>query len=220
MSMLHLLAALMPKGAAPLAIATVGSVLTSSANLTTYDFGNVTVPTDGLLVVVFTAYGDSSRSVSSMSIGGSAVDGSVTGTGSFSKSAIGWRVVSAGTQNVTVGLSGANGTNPGATAAVYLVTGYTSATPTDTDAPANAVAASYSASVDTLAGQVAVVGVVGVISANFTLSSATEIYDTPINNTAHAHGYIASTVAATPHTETATRSSGNTGGRVIIAVWS
>ena len=220
MSMLHLLAALMPKGAAPLAIATVGSVLTSSANLTTYDFGNVTVPTDGLLVVVFTAYGDSSRSVSSMSIGGSAVDGAVTGAGSFSKSAIGWRVVSAGARNVTVVLSGANGTNPGATAAVYLVTGYSSATPTATDAPANAVGSSYSASVNTLAGQVAVVGVVAVTATNFTFSSATEVYDTPIGASAHAHGYISSTVAATPHTETATRSSGNPGGRVIIAVWS
>lgn len=218
MSMLSLLAGLMPK-TKPLAIATVGSVLTNGTNQTTYDFGDVTVPADGLLVVVFTAYGDSSRSVSSVSIGGSPADGLVTGTASFSKSAIGWRVVSAGARNVTVALSGANGTNSGVTVAAYLVTGYSSATPTDTDAPANAVGASYSASVDTLAGQVAVVGVAAVTATNFTFSSATEVYDTPFGASAHAHGYITSTTAGTPHTETATRTSGNPGGRAIMAVW-
>lgn len=105
---------------------------TSSANQTTYDFGNFNAPTAGLMIIGTGNFGDAAanRTVSSVSIGGGAATIHVNPSTGAQPSCIASRVVSSGNNNVTVTFSGQmqNGS-----VAVWLLTGYRSATPFDTD---------------------------------------------------------------------------------------
>lgn len=121
-------------------------------------FGNFTVPAGGgLLVALITCHADASRTMSSVSIGGSAATLHAThGASSTRKAAIASRVVAAGAHNVSAVLSGGNGNSARNFCGCWLLTGYLSATPTFAqffyngagnlsisrthDAPSNAVA--------------------------------------------------------------------------------
>lgn len=99
-----------------------------------FNFGNFNAPSPGLMVVV--AMGarslNANRSVSSVSIGGTngAIYVSQNVSGKSSANSIAGRAVSSGNQNVTVNFSG---NMDFASVAVFLLTGYSSETPTDTD---------------------------------------------------------------------------------------
>lgn len=93
-------------------------------------FGNFVVPSAGLLVALLTCHGAYSRTMSSVSIGGSAATLHAThGASGTRKAAIASRLVSAGTYNVTAVLSGLNGTSPRNFCGCWLLTDYISATP-------------------------------------------------------------------------------------------
>lgn len=125
---------------------------------TTISFGDFTVPAGGgLLVALITCHADASRTMSSVSIGGSAATLHAThGASSTRKAAIASRVVAAGAHNVSAVLSGGNGNSARNFCGCWLLNDYISATPTFAqffyngavslsisrthDAPSNAVA--------------------------------------------------------------------------------
>lgn len=109
------------------------TTLTSTASQSaSYNFGNVTVPSDGLVVVVASVRSNiTTRSINTISIGGT--NGTIhasSGTSVNHSIALGSREVAAGDRNITITISGSclNGV-----ANVYLVTGHKSATPVDAD---------------------------------------------------------------------------------------
>lgn len=115
------------------------TLLGNSADQTIYDFGNVNFPSAGLAIVASATRASVSRSTSSVSIGGS--NGTLTANfgAALSTGCIAYREVSAGNNNITITYSGST---LRCGAAVWLLTDYTSATPT-----ANASAGDHSASV-------------------------------------------------------------------------
>jgi hypothetical protein len=121
-------------GLAPWVSSVAAPVLTyigsasSSGNNTTYNFGNFTAPTAGLMIVAAVGDSGSSRTVSSISIGGS--NGTLHVNPSLETCpGIASRVVSAGVQSVSATFSGGVSR---AACFVWLLTGYSSATPTAT----------------------------------------------------------------------------------------
>ena len=126
-----------------------------TTNATSYNFGNFTAATAGLMIVVAMATSGGSPSISGVSIGGTA--GTIHyNTGAGAKVvAIASRVVSAGANNVTVTTS-SNGNN--CAVSVYLLTDYVSATPT-TGATNTGTGTSLAASFTIPAGSAAVFGV-------------------------------------------------------------
>lgn len=188
---------------------------------TSYNFGNFTIPRDGLVVAVFTALGSSSRTVASISIGGT--NGAlVTGTSSVYKVAIGSREVAAGTHNVTCVLSGANGFSSNAAVAVYLLEGYASPTAYDSDTSADTTSTAYTASLDTPGSGAAFFGAVRVGTAvDGTWSSADNDYEATLNGgSGNRQHEFASRLTSTeaPSTETVTYSSSEAG-RIAAASW-
>jgi len=107
----------------------------NDTNAATLSFGNFTVPAGGgLLVALITSIGADSRTVSSVSIGGSSGTLHDThGASSFYKGAIASRLLAAGSHDVSLVLSGATGTLPRSFCGCWLLTGYASATPTFAD---------------------------------------------------------------------------------------
>jgi hypothetical protein len=89
----------------------------STANATTYDFGNFTAPSAGLMVVIAAASGAAGAAISSISIGGTNGQLHISNV----DLGIGSREVSAGAQNVTVAWS-ASRTQAGCS--VYFITKY------------------------------------------------------------------------------------------------
>jgi hypothetical protein len=116
-------------GLAPWVATSTGPKLTyigsnsSSANSGTYNFGNFTAPTAGLMIVAAVGDSGSNRTVSSISIGGS--NGTLHVNPSLETCpGIASRVVSAGTNAVSVTFSGSVSR---AACFVWLLTGYESA---------------------------------------------------------------------------------------------
>jgi hypothetical protein len=181
----------------------IGSV-TSDVSATTYNFGDFSAPTAGLMVVVFTARGGNSHTVSSISIGGTNGGLVQEATAAGRKVAIGYREVPAGNNNVTVTLSGSNGANPHAVASVWFLSGYVSATPHDSDAPAQVTATSQVVTLDLPVGGFAAFGIARENSDTITWSSATELNEWAINLNSSAHASISPTVSTVNHAETIT----------------
>lgn len=107
----------------------ITSILDAS-DLTVYDFGNVTVPVDGLAVVAVLGRATTSRTISSVSIGGSAGVIWVNNGNVANPCGIAGRVVTAGAHNITVTFSGALVRSA---IGVWVVTGYASTIPAATD---------------------------------------------------------------------------------------
>ncbi len=107
----------------------------STADQTTYDFGNFSAGSDGLMIVVTGGRAATDRTVSSVSIGGTNGTIHVTSNANGNALVIASRVVSAGSQDVSVTFSAGV---LRAWCSVYLLTGYSSTTPADTDAANNA----------------------------------------------------------------------------------
>lgn len=125
-------------------------------NATTFDFGSFTAGSDGLLVACVTIRGDSSSltlNAGSSTIDGAAIDGNVNaGAGPVQVNCCllyMWKAVTAGSRNVTAVLSGASGASTRGACSVWLLTGYTSATPyaygAFADASANPIIVGFSA---------------------------------------------------------------------------
>lgn len=104
----------------------------STADQTTYDLGNFTIPEPGLVIVGAAGrHQSTNRSVSSISIGGTNGTLHAASAAGLNHLGIASRVVSAGDHNVSVTFSG--GTERAA-CYVWLLTNYNSATPAGSDA--------------------------------------------------------------------------------------
>jgi hypothetical protein len=190
------------------ALTFIGSA-TNSTDQTTYDFGNFTTSAAGVVVAMFTSRGSSSRSVSSVSIGGEAATLLTASESVNTNSAAGYIVKSSGTHNVSVTLSGSRGgTNPSAVVSVYLVSGYNSATPVSTSAPGQGTSGSASITLNTTSGGAAIYAAV-INATTMTWSSATEATSELINTRLHESAYISPTATVTGLVETATFGSSN-----------
>jgi hypothetical protein len=183
----------------------------STANASSYDFGNFTAPTAGLMVVAALPQGGSSN-VSAINIGGVA-GALLAATNSDTPRALGWREVSAGDHNVTVVCTGSFFR---AAIGVWLLTGYQSATPTDTDTPSFATSTSVSASINVQAGGAVIVAGSVVNTNGINWTNATEDFDIAVESAARMSG--ASLLSATAQTGlTITQSGTGSNQRVIIA---
>jgi hypothetical protein len=118
--------------------AVVGTYLTkefNSSDLTTYDFGDVSVPSDGLLVVVANGRASGFRTVSSISIGGtSATIHRQLDIAQAGPIAVASLEVTAGNRNITVAFSGGMAR---AAVGVWLLTGYSDVAPVHSDVKYN-----------------------------------------------------------------------------------
>lgn len=160
----------------PLTLTYIGSA-TSTTSSTTINYGNFTAATDGLMIVLVRGRNNSggTQSVTSVSIGGSLGSVHVNPATANPMGAIASRVVSAGSNNVTAVYSGAAFNS---IAAVWLLTGYSSATPYSTDGNGAAVSAtSVTATLDIPAGGIGVFGCYHENANAHTWTNATEIDD-------------------------------------------
>lgn len=192
---------------------------TTTNDSTTYNPGDFTAASDGVMIVIFGANGSNSRTVSSLSIGGT--NGTlITGTTSVLKLAIGYRAVTAGAQTVTITLSATNGSNSSIGITVWLLTGYASATAHDSDAPASqTTVATVTATLDLPSGGIALfanvrnsTGATGWTSAN------DSNFETDVSSRHHAHAFIDPTATETNHAEAASWT-GNQTARIVGASW-
>lgn len=177
------------------------TTLSSATDASTYNFGNVTAASDGLLICVVVSRSASSTSVSSVSIGGTNGTIAVQNTSVNNAAAIATRAVSAGAHNVTVNF-GATMVRCGC--GVYLLTGYNSATPVDTDV-GQASGATSNARVMTLdfpTNGVAVYGNFHGITDVTAWSAATEDYDASPESNAR-FSFAHKTASGAGNTETA-----------------
>lgn len=119
----------------PIGVTYIGEAGHNGSGQQNLDFGSFTIPVDGLMVVLFVGdAGFTSISVSSVGIGGTNVSPHFACPSDRPIFAIASRVVTAGSRNVTVNLSGATASlDSGAACSVYLLTDYESATPLDAD---------------------------------------------------------------------------------------
>lgn len=177
----------------------------NDADQTTYDFGNFYAPTDGLMIVGVVGRNSAAtaRTINAVSIGG--VNGTIhTSTGNnVNHAGIASRVVTAGNNNVTVTMSGGTNRLGGY---VWLLTGYTSATPADATSNASTSASNRSTTFNLPARSVSVwVSFTGA-SGSTAWSTATKRYDNFADGTetrVSAADYYSAN-AVTGHTETAT----------------
>jgi hypothetical protein len=101
----------------------------STSDLTIYDFGNFNAPAAGLMVVGVIGVAPGSRSISTVSIGGTNGTEAVQSAASSFQRGIFARAVSSGNNNVTVTFTGGCSR---ASVFVWLLEGYSSATAHDT----------------------------------------------------------------------------------------
>lgn len=154
----------------------IGSVADAS-DLTTYNFGNFAIPRDGLVVVGAVGRNPAgTRTIGSVSIGGTNGSIYVNPSGSFNPNGFAGRSVSAGTHNVSVTFSGAM---LRASCHVWLLENLLSTTPVDTDGiNNNTTGTSYSLTADISADGFALyVGMKTDITEGVAFSSATGRYD-------------------------------------------
>lgn len=182
---------------------------TSFANETTYNFGNFTAASSGLMIAVFLALGTNTRAVSSISIGGGAATIVVSNpSGNTRKFAIGARSVSVGAQNVTCTLSGDNGSSVGTGAAVgvWLMTNYGVVAPFSTNFASSVADNDTSMSMNYAVNGVGVFGACHNNNNGTTWSNATERFDA---NVGASRFSFADYKATNPET-----------GTVVQAIWS
>jgi hypothetical protein len=187
----------------------------NATDQTTYNFGNFTAASAGLMIVATLLQGNAARTVSSVSIGG--VNGTIHNSNASlnRKYALASRVVAAGAQAVSVTLSGNNGTTPNASCAVWLLTNYASATPTATGSDSHGSGSSINTvAINISAGGKAVFGSWNGNTNSITWSSATERLDTNVNTQNHSYADYSAVAAESPHTETADWASDATGAAV------
>jgi hypothetical protein len=178
-----------------------------TTNVTSYNYGNFNAASDGLMIVAFMSTGASNLTVNSVSIGGTNGTIHETNAASNERWALASRVVSAGNNNVTVTLSGSGGARIH-TVGVWLLTGYTDATPYDTFAVAAATSSTATFTYDSLADAVAVFGIMeGANAVTNSWSSATERYDAQTSSRTASYADKIGLTTATGLTETVTISS-------------
>lgn len=143
------------------------------AGNTTFSTGTLAFPDDCLVVGALAGMGNSSRSVTGITVGG--VSGTVhaTSSGNLAKAGIGSKVVTAGSYVVTMSLSGGNGSSGDGGLAVWALVGYRSATPVGADGTAK-TATSISVSFDRARDGVALFGALINNNPSWSWSSATE----------------------------------------------
>lgn len=184
-----------------------------SSNLTIYDFGSFSAASDGLLIAVISAGRGGSTSVASVTIGGSAAALNVNPTTSRNAVGIASREVAAGSHNVTVTLS--TGCLNGAVS-VFLLTGYSSAIPADTDSQETASGTSLGLSLDFPTNGIAVYGVICEATGDITWSAASEDADATIESP-RAGAAAHKTASGAGNTETVSFAS--SAAAAVAAVW-
>lgn len=193
----------------------------SSDSGSTISFGNFVAPKGGLLVALLTVHGADSRTMSSVSIGGTNGTLDAThGASSTRKAAIASRVVAAGTHAVTATLSGANGSSPRSYCGCWLLENYRSATPTFAQFSYNGTGnLSIGATHDIPYGAVLLYQVNEISAVDPTWTAA--LLDGSVTG-GIGRGHWASRIGAgskTGHVETATFASGATHLLMNAAVW-
>lgn len=183
-----------------MALTFIGSA-SSSTNATSYDFGNFTALTNGLLIVLALTSGGSADIIASVSIGG--VNGAlrVNPSGGIDASCVATRAVSAGSHNVTVtrALSAAR-----ASVHVWLLTGYSSEIPAATVGLNNGSSGTSAIlSLNIPANGVAVFGVFHDNNNGTSWSSAVSQGDLSVETRRHAGADKSTVNALLPHMETA-----------------
>lgn len=179
----------------------------SSADQTTYNaIASCSAATDGLMIVGVAGTASASRTVSSLSIGGTNGTIHVNPSGDAGPSAIVSRAVTAGAQSINVTFSGGVSR---AAVSCWLLTGYASATPDDTDGQnVNDANTSHSATLDLAANGIAVFVAVrnNSTAGGSSWSSATERSDVEIesNPTTFTSADKTTSSAIAGHTETVT----------------
>lgn len=194
------------------------TTLSSTSDLTTYDFGDVSVPSDGTLVVIPTARAGATRTFSSISIGGSgaSIVARNDSGGVQTPAAIAVQNVSAGNRNVTVTFSAGMAR---CIAGVYLMTGHASNTPSDVSEIFNASATtSTGIDLDFPTDGYALYGIMVVVTGgtNIAWSAATEESDANYESLVRV-AYAKKTTSGAGNTETASYQSGGVG--IAAAVW-
>jgi hypothetical protein len=182
-----------------LTITPVGSLGILANTGSSQSMGNFTIPRAGLFVVVATVSGGGmATNMSSITLGGTAMSLVVnnTSTTDYTKSSIRALVVSAGTYNCTMTLTGSNGSSGFWSCSGFLIENYTSTTAFSTLAPARGtVTSTYAANLSAPAGKsVAVYGVLAGEGNVYTVdwSGATEVYESTTGgsfNSAHSYAY-------------------------------
>ena len=190
------------------------TTLTSASDASSYNLGNVTAATDGLLVCVVVSRAGTAQNVSSVSIGGTNGALPVSNSGVTNVAAIATRAVTAGSHNVTVNFTG---TMARCGVGVYLLTGYASETPSDTDIGQSTSSNSRALTMDFPTGGKAVYGLFDGNDSNVVWSAATENYDASPEANAR-FSFANKTASGAGNTETATWSAAaNEVG--VSAVW-
>lgn len=161
------------------------TTVSSTVNGTSFNFGNVTVPENGLLIACVTgALGGTAGVVTSVSLGGTNGTIHINPSGSSAPTCIASRQVSSGANNVTVVF---DTSKINASCSLFLLTGNLSDTPTDTDGINTGTnSTSRINTLDLPANSVAVYCVVHEDSSNTTWSAATERSDAVLEANAHA----------------------------------
>ena len=196
-------------------LAYIGSA-SNTADQTTYNFGNFTAPSAGLMIAGVAARQSTAgqtRTVSSVSIGGSAATIHVNPSGGNNAAAIASRQVGSGSQAVSATFSG--GVNR-ATCFVWFLTRFHSAFPVDVDGINSTTGTSNDLSLFIPAGGSAVYVATHSALNDTLFSSATEDADIAAE-VQFAGARKLSPGGAFPHVETISWSSGSPG--IAAASW-
>lgn len=197
---------------------------TSTSTGTTINFGSFNVPTNGLVVVIATVISDGAGTIGSVSIGGT--NGAIaysTPSGNWRR-AIATREVTSGNRNVTVNLTGAQGTANTHSVEVWVLTNYLSTTPVSTNSAIDNSVASHQIALDIPAGGVALYSAIHANANNTVWSSAGENADTTVSccmgvvNRKHANGLYSSNTTQNGFNQTVSWS-GATVGALTGASW-
>lgn len=173
----------------------IGSA-SSIADATTYDFGNFTAASAGLMIVTANAQGLTGTTTDTISIGGS--NGTVH-LGTYGAAGMGSRRVAAGAHNVTVTF-GAERQRAGC--GVWLLTGNLSDAPYDTVENFQTSVTSVQAILDVLKDGVVLFTGTHAVAEGTAWSAATERYDSNPEGTMQMTGADATISASTTRTET------------------
>jgi hypothetical protein len=204
-----------PFFSSPLAVfaADFVSTLTSSSNLTTYNLGDVVIPADGLVVVVLSTVGNSSVTLSSITVGGTAATILAT---TANNTAVGRGLVekAAGTHNLTVVLSGARGTSPGLVVTVYLLQN-ANVTPLSTVTYDHANASSRTITLTTVDGGFAIYTYCIRNNNDAGWSQGTSLYDNTVSGYRHEHRLVYPTTDNASFSNVITTNNGSNGNAAL-----
>ncbi len=160
------------------AVVTYLTQVASTVDAASYNFGTITTPRAGLLVIGSSGRtGGGARTISTISIAGS--NRTIRGANPSSQNNVGFAEaeLAAGNHNVTVTYSGSGGR---AAIFAWLVESYSSPTPTDAEAVSSGAATSVANTIDIDPDGVAMFAFMGDLSVAVAFSSATERHDATI----------------------------------------